>query len=90
MSSTENPCVGFGLHLRQLRQARGLSQEELANRAGLDRTYVSSCEAGRRNVTLKTIVKLADALELSPAALIEPGQDTTRVAEGSAACGSDE
>lgn len=83
-SSTENPCIDFGRRLRALRQARGISQEELAHHAGLDRTYISSCEAGRRNVTLKTITRLADALGISPAALIAPEQAGRRAAEDSA------
>ena len=66
-------CVRFGARLRIVRRERGLSQEELALRAGLDRTYVSSCEAGRRNVTLKTIVRLASALDLRPVDLLEDG-----------------
>ena len=48
--------------MRGLRLARGLSQEKLGELAGLDRTYISSAEAGRRNVSLKTIYKLAEAL----------------------------
>lgn len=63
-------CVAFGRRLRRLRQERGLSQEQLAHIAQLDRTYVSSCEAGRRNATIKTITRLAKALEVDPAALV--------------------
>jgi transcriptional regulator with XRE-family HTH domain len=70
MATQPNPCVEFGRRLRDLRHKRGLSQEELANRAGLDRTYISSCEAGRRNVTLRTITRLAEALGVEPETLI--------------------
>lgn len=63
-------CVEFGRRLRRLRQDRGLSQEQLANLAQLDRTYVSSCEAGRRNATIKTIERFAEALNVDPAALV--------------------
>jgi transcriptional regulator with XRE-family HTH domain len=52
----------FGGRLRALRRQAGLSQEELADRAGLHRTYVSSVERGRRNISLATIHSLADAL----------------------------
>jgi transcriptional regulator with XRE-family HTH domain len=52
-----------------LRKERRLSQEQLAHLATLDRTYVSSCEAGRRNVSIRTIVRLAIALDVDPAAL---------------------
>lgn len=62
MADKRNPCTEFGERLRELRLERGLSQEKLGELAGLDRTYVSSAEAGRRNVSLKTIYKLAEAL----------------------------
>jgi len=54
----------FGQRLRELRQAKGLSQEELAFRAGLHRTYVSSAERGQRNVALINLEKLSRALEI--------------------------
>lgn len=59
----------FGHRLRELRQARGLSQEELAFRAGLHRTYVSSAERGQRNVSLVNLEKLSEALEIEIADL---------------------
>ncbi len=59
----------FGHRLRELRQALGISQEELAFRAGLHRTYVSSAERGQRNVSLVNLEKLSEALELEIAAL---------------------
>ena len=54
----------FGRRLRQLRGARGYSQEELAFRAKLHRTYVSSAERGERNVSLVNIERLAGALDV--------------------------
>ncbi len=54
----------FGQRLRELRQTRGLSQEELAFRAKLHRTYVSSAERGARNVALVNLEKLAKALDV--------------------------
>jgi transcriptional regulator with XRE-family HTH domain len=65
-----DPQRRFGDRLRQLRHAAGLSQEQLATKAGLDRTYVSSCERGERNVSLSTICKLAEALGVSPHELL--------------------
>lgn len=62
----------FGGRLRQARQRAGLSQEELAARAGLDRTYVGGAERGERNVALVNIVRLASALSCAPADLIPP------------------
>ncbi len=54
----------FGRRLREIRQERGLSQEELAFRAGLHRTYVSSAERGQRNVGLVNVERLAQALDI--------------------------
>ena len=62
------------------REKLGISQEELASRAGLHRTYISDIERGARNPSLKTLSRLADALELSTSDLIKLGElrsDTT-------------
>ena len=55
----------FGKRLRQLREERGWSQEEFADRAGLHRTYVSAVERGVRNPTLSVLERLARALGVS-------------------------
>jgi transcriptional regulator with XRE-family HTH domain len=52
----------FGAAVRRHRELIRLSQEELAERAGLDRTYVSGIERGRRNPSLKILQQLSDAL----------------------------
>ena len=54
----------FGRRLRGIRKERGLSQEELAFRAGVHRTYVSSAERGQRNVGLVNVERLAQALDI--------------------------
>lgn len=61
----------FAANLRSIREKRGLSQEELASKAGLDRTYVSRCERRKRNVTLDTIEKLSMALDVEPTDLLK-------------------
>ena len=55
----------FGLHMRKVRTKAGVSQEKLAELAGLHRTYVSSVERGKRNISLLSIDKLASALDVS-------------------------
>ncbi len=59
----------FGSAVRKWRSRLGVSQEELAGRAGLHRTYICDIERGARNVSLESIEKLARALEISTATL---------------------
>lgn len=54
----------FGLRVKELRVERKLSQEALANLAGIDRTYIPGIEKGERNVSLVIAEKIANALEL--------------------------
>lgn len=61
----------FGERIRTLRKERGLSQEDLAELCGLDRTYISGIERGLRNVALRNIESLAYALEVSLADLFK-------------------
>lgn len=60
----------FGETLREHRQRAGLSQEKLAAKADIDRTYVGGAERGERNVALVNIVRLAEALGIEPAELL--------------------
>ena len=59
----------FGRAVRRRREALGIPQEELADRAGLHRTYIGDVERGKRNIALVNIVKLAKALGVRPGAL---------------------
>lgn len=63
--------VRFGRAIRRRRAELGISQEELAARAGLHRTYVADVERGTRNVSLENIAKLAAALNMSISALFD-------------------
>ena len=62
--------IEFGKRLKHKRRELGLTQEELAEKADLDPTYVSSIERGERNVSLGNIDALAQALMISPKELI--------------------
>jgi transcriptional regulator with XRE-family HTH domain len=53
-------------NLRELRKAKGLSQEELADRANVDRNYVGMVERSENSVSVDVLEKLADALEVEP------------------------
>lgn len=61
----------FGRRVRQLRVELSLSQEQFAALCNLDRTYISSIERGRRNVSLKNIAAIARALDVSLSDLFE-------------------
>ena len=63
--------VRFGGRVRELRRATGLSQEAFADRCGLDRTYISGIERGRRNVSLENLKVLAKALNVTLSRLLE-------------------
>jgi len=61
----------LGENIREIRKQKGLSQEELAFRSGLHRTYISDVERGERNVSIKNIEKIAWALGVKPSELLE-------------------
>lgn len=71
----KDPRTILARNLKRLRNAAGLSQETLADRAGLHRTYISSVERAQRNVSLENIFSLASALGCDPRELIEPLDD---------------
>ena len=74
----------FATSLRRWRNRRGFSQEELAERADLHRTYISDVERGARNLSLESINKLANALEISlPILFSNPDPAETAAAIGS-------
>lgn len=61
----------FGNKLKEIRKQKGLSQEKLAFKSSLHRTYISDIERGSRNVSLVNIEKIAKALNISPKSLLE-------------------
>jgi transcriptional regulator with XRE-family HTH domain len=71
MKKDADIAARFGLRVRELRKAKGLSQEAFAAACGLDRTYISGIERGRRNVSLRNIEVIADALGVSISELMK-------------------
>ncbi|MBB3105391.1 helix-turn-helix domain-containing protein [Azomonas macrocytogenes] len=58
-------CIAFGETVRNLRKAKGVSQEEFADKVGIHRTYIGGIERGERNPTLTTIQRIAESLGVS-------------------------
>lgn len=65
------PRVALGLRIKELRVARGMTQEQLADHAGFFRTYMSRVETGVANPSFDALLVLATALRVPPAALFE-------------------
>ena len=61
----------LGKRIRELRQKNGLSQEKFALKIGMDRTYFASVEAGKRNIAIVNIKKIADGLGVTLSELFE-------------------
>ena len=65
MAKKNRALVRLGAHLRKVREAKGWSQEEMAFRCGVHRTYVGSVERGEYNVTILTLRRFTKALAMS-------------------------
>jgi transcriptional regulator with XRE-family HTH domain len=63
--------VIFGKVLRQMREEKGLTQEKMAELAEIDRTYIYRLENGLRSPSLAILFRVADALQISPGALLD-------------------
>ena len=71
MSSKQKILINFGDRVREIRKKKGLSQEELAYKADLHRTYIGMIERAEKNITLINIEKIANALEVNIINLIK-------------------
>ena len=71
MSKNPRELIQFGANMRHLREQLGLSQEALAQRSELHRTYVGGIERGERNPSLLNILRIAKALGQEPSALLK-------------------
>ena len=67
----ENIQFSFGSHIRKLRTEKGFSQEKFALHIGMDRTYYASVEAGKRNISIINIQKIANGLDISLSKMFE-------------------
>ena len=74
----EQVSAAFGKILREQRTAAGVSQEQLALSADVDRTFVSQMERGIRQPTLTTLFKLAKALDMQPSTLVSRTEKVLR------------
>lgn len=72
-----DPGLAFGKVLRAVRKEAGLTQEQLAHAADLDRTFVSLMERGGRQPTVRVLFRLATALGVSPSHLIQLTEECT-------------
>ena len=61
----EDITLLLGKRIRELRNKTGLSQERFANQIGMDRTYFASVEAGKRNIAIQNLKKIAEGFEIS-------------------------
>jgi len=71
MTKRTDILARFGARIRELRSQTGLSQEAFASKCGLDRTYISGIERGKRNVSLRNIGRIAEFLGVSVSDLME-------------------
>lgn len=68
----KNPILlQFGKNVQEYRRRQQISQEQLAESAGVHRTYIGMIERAEKNITLLNIAKIANALKISPSALLE-------------------
>lgn len=63
--TTDERMIAFGKRVREMRKSKGISQERLAEMAGIDRSYMGNIERGEKNVTLKKAYEICDALEVT-------------------------
>ncbi|CAI8848215.1 helix-turn-helix domain-containing protein [Pseudomonas sp. IT-P4] len=75
IKASECPLVAiFAVNVRRRRLELGLSQEELAERAGVHRTYIGMIERSEKNVTIYNIERCANALEIAPYELLRAAE----------------
>ncbi|WP_433834645.1 helix-turn-helix domain-containing protein [Flavobacterium anhuiense] len=68
--SKDHFIINFGVHVRQLREKNNMSQQDLANDCNISKRQIGRIERGEINTTLKTIVIIANALQVEPKELL--------------------
>ena len=61
---TDERMLAFGKRVREVRKSKGISQERLAEMADIDRSYMGNIERGEKNITLKKVYDICDALKV--------------------------
>lgn len=68
--AADERMIAFGRRVREVRKGKGISQERLAEMAGIDRSYMGNIERGEKNITLKKVYEICDALKVDIKELI--------------------
>ena len=63
--------IKFGDNLKSIREAKGISQRSLASSCNVDHSHISKIERGEKNITILTVLELANALEIKPKKLLD-------------------
>lgn len=68
--SEETFIINLGVHIRQLREKKNMSQQDLANDCNIPKSQIARIERAKVNTTVRTLIKIANALELEPKELL--------------------
>jgi transcriptional regulator with XRE-family HTH domain len=68
--SEEIFILNLGIHIRKLREKKNMSQQDLANDSGVTKSQIARIERAQINTTIRTLVKIANALEIEPNVLL--------------------
>jgi transcriptional regulator with XRE-family HTH domain len=69
--SEETFIANLGIHVRKLREKKNMSQQDLANDSGIPKSQVARIERAKVNTTVKTLIKIANALQIEPKELLD-------------------
>ncbi|WP_276378892.1 helix-turn-helix domain-containing protein [Flavobacterium sp. H4147] len=69
--SEETFLVNLGIHVRQLREKKGLSQQDLADDCSINKSQIARLEVAKVNTGVKTLLKIANALDIEPKELLD-------------------